>query len=89
VYDVPGDRPTSPPAVPEIVVGPVLVTVDAANTPYVEVVPWRMSGTAAEEIDGDTINATKPATKSPTTPIKDFLCIQREVFITAPYCHQK
>ena len=33
VKDVPGDRPISPPAVPEIVVAPVLVTVVAARTP--------------------------------------------------------
>jgi hypothetical protein len=32
----------SPPAVPETVVGPVLVTVEPANTPYVVVLPCQM-----------------------------------------------
>ena len=39
VYDVPGDKPTSPPAVPEMVVAPVFVMALPAKMPYVVVVP--------------------------------------------------
>ena len=52
VYAVPGNNPTSPPAVPEIVVGPVFVIALPANTPYVVVVPGRIVGPAAEVITG-------------------------------------
>ena len=48
MYEVPGERPTSLPAVPEIVVAFVLVTVEAPRTTYVDVVPWRTTGLAAE-----------------------------------------
>lgn len=47
VNEVPGERPTLPPAEPEIVVGPVLVTVLPARTLYKVVVPRRTRGARA------------------------------------------
>jgi hypothetical protein len=43
VNAVPGAKPTSPPAVPEIVVGPVFVMVEPASTAKLLVVP-RLTG---------------------------------------------
>ena len=74
----------SPPAVPEIVVGPVFVTVEPANTPYVAVLPFRISGTAADEPDGSITNIARLANKSPTMPSTNF-CDQREVSMPARY----
>ena len=47
VNEVPGERPTLPPADPEMVVGPVLVTVLPASTLYKVVVPRRTRGARA------------------------------------------
>lgn len=61
VYEVPGDNPTSPPAVPEIVVAPVFVIVEPARTPYVLVDPWRIVGPTAEDDVGITMAALTAA----------------------------
>ena len=48
VNEVPGNSPMFPPAVPLMVVGPVLVIVVPAKTPKPVVVPGRIIGPAAE-----------------------------------------
>jgi hypothetical protein len=52
VKAVPGERPTSPPAVPLIVVGPVFVIVEPARTAKLLVVPRPTGGWAAWPKDG-------------------------------------
>src|SRR5665811_1117542 len=49
-----GNRPTSPPASPLIVVGPVLVIVEPARTAKLEVVPSSTGGWAAIAAAGTT-----------------------------------
>jgi hypothetical protein len=61
----------SPPAVPETVVGPVLVTVEPANTPYVVVLPCLMTGTAADVVEGIRTSTIAVAAIKPTTPAID------------------
>jgi len=54
----PGASPISPPAVPLMVVGPVLVIVVAARTPNDVVVPWLIVGPAALDQAGYMKNAS-------------------------------
>jgi len=52
VNEEPGNSPTSPPASPLIVVGPVLVIAEPAKTPNVEVVPRFTVDWAAKALIG-------------------------------------
>ena len=52
VNEDPGNRPTSPPADPLMVVGPVFVIVVPPKTAKLEVVPGRIVGPAAEVVAG-------------------------------------
>ena len=52
VKEEPGAKPISPPAVPLITVGPVLVMVVAARTQNVVVVPGVITGAAASDEAG-------------------------------------
>jgi hypothetical protein len=66
------------PAVPVIVVAPVFVTVDAARTPYVEVVPWRILGPAAEvesDVKKVTIQIVKTVDAAMTCAFDNFVLL--------------
>ena len=52
VNEDPGNSPTLPPALPLITVGPVLVTVVAAKTAKVVVLPGRIVGATADDVGG-------------------------------------
>ncbi len=74
VYEVPGDNPTSPPAVPEIVVAPVFVIVLPARIPYVVVVPGRIVGLMADNIAGpNNIDTATTAIGIPTRRRDNFV----------------
>ncbi|HEY5585279.1 MAG TPA: hypothetical protein VIK78_12425 [Ruminiclostridium sp.] len=64
VNAVPGDSPTSPPALPLIVVVPVLVIVEPAKTAKLEVVPRFTGGWAAILIVGTAIITTSNSVSS-------------------------
>jgi hypothetical protein len=74
------------PAVPVIVVAPVFVTVDAARTPYVEVVPCLIVGPAAvvaNDVDNVTTQILNAVVAAKAFDFDHFST--RKVLIQKPY----